>query len=104
MRLKDFIQSIDDKTPVMIIRQRSIEQLQKGDVKISLNCCLWRVLEGAKLEGIGGTDKGLSLLFSKDGQVFGLDWYDGCGATLCEYIPPEPLVYGDNVVSTDALS
>ena len=100
MRLKDFINSIDDKTPQMTIRQKSIEELKKADTRFSFNCIAWLILEGAKIEGVWLNHNCLTLLFSKDGQVFGLDWYDGFGATLCEYIPPEPLVYGDNVVST----
>lgn len=102
MRLKDFVNSIDHKTPEIILKQVSVKDLKEHrDKTISFNVGAWRRLEGARLEGVGVYEGNLMLLLSKDGEVFGLDWCDGFGVTLCEYIPPEPLIYGGNVVSTD---
>ena len=99
MRLKDFVKSIDAKTPETIIKQVSLKEIKEHpDKAISFNAKAWLVLEDAKLEGVGIYNNNLMLLFSKDGEVFGLDWCDGFGATLCEYIPSEPIIYGGNVI------
>lgn len=102
MRIKDFIKSIYTNTPENLIRQLSLQEIKESPEKrLSFNAAAWLFLEGAKVEGVGIYEDNLMLLFSKDGKVYGLDWTDGYGVTLCEYIPPEPLVYGGNVISAD---
>lgn len=94
LRLKDFVQSIDEKTPENIIKQLTVKETKEDKTKsLSFNATLWLFLEGAKVEGVGVYNGNLTLFLSKDGDVFGLDWCDGFGATLCEYLPPEPLIY-----------
>ncbi len=43
------------------------------------------ILEGAKLARTFVYEKALMMIFLKGGKIYGLDWCDGHGVTLCEY-------------------
>lgn len=91
MRTSDFIESIDEKTPENIITKIAVEDTAKQQKRLKFNFIANKILEGAKLESARIADKSLWIIFSKDGEIFSLDWQDGYGAMLSEFIPPEPL-------------
>lgn len=96
-KLKDFMMSIDKNTPKNIISQLSLQDIEKYPAKsFSFNALAWHFWKGATVEHVGVYEGNLMLLLSKGGCVFGLNWRDGFGATLCEYLPPEPLADNKN--------
>ncbi len=97
MKLEDFVASIDQNTPEKIIAQISVEEtVPKNGGHFNGKCfafssTAWFCLEGAKVESIAVVKKAVVIIFSRGSHVYGLDWEDGFGATLCEYYPPEEL-------------
>ena len=86
--LENFLDSIDDTTPEKIILQASKETLKDPVQQIMQNVKMRGFLEGATLARTFSWEKGLMLIFIKNGKIYGLDWCDGHGVTLCEYISP----------------
>ena len=86
--LEDFLDGIDQNTPEKIILQTSTEELKDPVQQIMHNVKARGILEGAALARAFSWEKGLMLLFLKNGKIYGLDWCDGYGVTICEHISP----------------
>lgn len=97
MKLEDFVASIDKNTPEKIIAKISVEETDPKNggyftaESFAFSNSAWFCLEGAKVESIAIVKKAVVIIFSRGSHVYGLDWQDGFGATLCEYYPPEEL-------------
>lgn len=93
MTVREFVDSINEKTPSGIIFFASLKQLEEADWRISREALAWLMLEGAKVEAIHFDKNCMMIWYSKKGDVYCLEWVDGCGVALSEFYPPEPLVY-----------
>lgn len=85
VELEEFLDSIDNDTPEKIILQISKEDLKNPVKSIVGNAQMKVILEGATLARTFSSKEGLMLILLKDSKIYGLDWMDGYGVTLCEY-------------------
>ena len=92
MKVKEFIQKIvNGEVPETIIFQTSKEELKDKTTRFSKNTILWTALEGAKIESVFVDHQNFMFLFSKDGEVYGVDWTDDSGVVFAQYFSDETL-------------
>ncbi len=65
MTVREFVDSIDEKTPSGIIFFASLKQLEEADWRISREALAWLMLEGAKVEAIHFDKNCMMIWYSK---------------------------------------
>lgn len=91
MTHKEFVNSIDEKTPEKILFQVPLDTLENKLSMVMFNAQARLILENSVLEGLYFDEKSLMLILRKGEKIFQIDMSKDFGVTLAEILPTEKI-------------
>lgn len=100
MTHKEFVNSIDEKTPEKILFQVPLDTLENKLSMVMFNAQARLILENSVLEGLYFDEKSLMLILRKGEKIFQIDMSKDFGVTLAEILPTDrlkKLIFGTQI-------
>ena len=91
MTYKEFVDSIDEKTPEKILFQVPLDTLQNKLSRLMFNAQARLILENSVIEGLYFDETCLMLILRKGEKFFQIDMCKDFGVTLAEILPTEKI-------------
>lgn len=91
MTHKEFVNSIDEKTPEKILFQVPLDTPENKLSMVMFNAQARLILENSVLEGLYFDEKSLMLILRKGEKIFQIDMSKDFGVTLAEILPTEKI-------------